>query len=217
MVALLSLLKDEGYDAVRYTSDMDKGERKRALGQFRSGEKRILIACRALDEGLDVPACNVGILLSNTATKLQRIQHSGRVIRKGKDKLPSALYYVYCENTVESTTLLGDIGYDICSGNVTLLSDGTLYSQDYCFRIEILLSKLKNRDKETREKLVPLISYGMIRPEQFETKEQLEKQKEKEEDPFQKSYLSLMILLSQAAPYSMLQEAREEEINPFLK
>lgn len=57
----------------------------------------------------------------------------------------------------------------------------------------------------------------MIRPEQFETKEQLEKQLQKEEDPFQKSYLSLMILLSQEAPWSMLREAKEEEINPFLK
>ncbi len=201
--ALLHLLKDEGYDAVRYTSDMDKGERQRALGQFRSGEKRILIACRALDEGLNVPDCNVGILLSNTATKLQRIQRSGRIIRKGEGKFPSVLYYVYCENTVENTTLFSDPGYDTISSKVYLLDDGTLYSPDYYYRIEMLLSKLKDKTPAARKKIVPLIKYGVIRPEQFETKETLEKRLEKEDDPFQRSYLTLMILLSQAAPYSV--------------
>lgn len=214
--SLLFLLKDEGYDAVRYTSEMDKSERRRALEQFKSGEKRILITCRALDEGLNVPECNVGILLSNTATKLQRIQRSGRVIRKGKDKAPSVIYYVYCQNTVESTTLFSEAGYETASSDVYLLDDGTLYSPDYYYRIEMLLSKLKDRTPSTRKKIVPLIKYGVIRPEQFETKETLEKRMQNEDDPFFRSYLSLMILLSQAAPYSALKEEEEEERNPFL-
>lgn len=214
--ALLFLLRDEGYDAVRYTSEMDKSERKRALDQFRSGEKRILIACRALDEGLNVPDCNVGILLSNTATKLQRIQRSGRVIRKGEGKFPSVLYYVYCSNTVESSTLFDDGAYDIPSSDVYLLDDGTLYSPDYYYRIEMLLSKLKDRTEKARRKLIPLIKYGVIRPEQFETKETLKRRLENEEDPFQRSYLSLMILLSEAAPYSALEKEEKEERNPFL-
>ena len=214
--ALLFLLKDEGYDAVRYTSEMEKSEKRRALEQFRSGEKRILIACRALDEGLNVPDCNVGILLSNTATKLQRIQRSGRVIRKGEGKFPSVLYYVYCQNTVESTSLFSDSGYNTVSSDVYLLDDGTLYSPDYYYRIEMLLSKLKDKTPSARKKIVSLIKYGVIRPEQFETRETLEKRLEKEDNPFQRSYLSLMILLSQAAPYSALKEEEEEERNPFL-
>ncbi len=212
---LYFLLTQEGYSCTRYTSNMEKEEKRRSLNVFRDGEKRILIACRALDEGLDVPDCTVGIFLANTATRLQRIQRSGRIIRKGHNKLPSLLYYLYCDNTVEDRSFLYQIDDDINIGYAKVLDSGEIYNQKYYERIFVLLEKLKDDKKSaSKRELLPLITYGNIRPEQFRLKEELTALLNSSSDPFFRSYLSLMILLSQAAPYT--REEEKEEINPYL-
>ena len=212
---LYYLLTEEGYTCTRYTSNMEKEEKKRNLNAFRDGEKRILIACRALDEGLDVPDCTVGIFLANTATRLQRIQRSGRIIRKGHNKLPSLLYYLYCDNTVEDKSFLYQIVDDINIGYAKVLDTGEIYNQKYYERIFALLERLKDEKKNaSRRELLPLITYGNIRPEQFRTKEELTALLNSSTDPFFRSYLSLMIILGQVAPYT--REEEEEEKNPYL-
>ncbi len=212
---LYYLLTEEGYTCTRYTSNMEKEEKKRNLNAFRDGEKRILIACKALDEGLDVPDCTVGIFLANTATRLQRIQRSGRIIRKGHNKLPSLLYYLYCDNTVEDKSFLYQIGGDINIGYAKVLDTGEIYNQKYYERIFALLERLKDEKKNaSRRELLPLITYGNIRPEQFRTKEELTALLNSSTDPFFRSYLSLMIILGQVAPYT--REEEEEEKNPYL-
>lgn len=67
----------------RYHSKMGQQANRNALERFRNGELRILISCRALDEGVDVPDAAVGIILSGTSVERQRIQRLGRLIRKG--------------------------------------------------------------------------------------------------------------------------------------
>lgn len=72
----------------RYHSQMGQQANQNTLNRFRDGDIRILITCKALDEGLDVPDVTVGIILSGTSIQRQRIQRLGRIIRKseGKDK-----------------------------------------------------------------------------------------------------------------------------------
>ena len=53
--------------AARCHSAMDPSARKLALERFRDGEVRILISCRALDEGFDVPSASVGIVMSSAS------------------------------------------------------------------------------------------------------------------------------------------------------
>lgn len=211
------ILSDMGYKCLRYTSEMDKSERSRSLNAFKEGEVSILIACKALDEGLDVPDCNVGIFLANSSTKLQRIQRSGRIIRRGKDKLPSVLYYIYCDNTVESDTLLPFLNEDIAVTEAKVISSGEIYNQKYYERILTLLEKLRKdrMTEKTRSELVPLINYGNIRPEQFMSKEELEAMKMNTRDSFFRSYLSLMIVLSTISPYER-EEKKDEKANCFL-
>ncbi len=214
--ALYLKLNGHGYSSVRYTSAMDRTEKERNLRAFRSGEKHILIACRALDEGLDVPDCNVGIMLANTAQTLQRIQRTGRIIRRGKDKLPSLLYYVYCENTVEDTSLLESPGDDIIVSSAYLNEEDEIYSPDYYERIELLLDSTRKKEKKSPRNLIPLILYGAVRPEQFYAKEEIDKLLKKETDPFFRSYLSLMGVLADLVPFSQF-HPEESEINPFLR
>lgn len=94
----------------RYHSKMGVQANKNALERFRSGELRILITCKSMDEGIDVPDASIGIILSGTSTQRQRVQRLGRIIRKQEGKSRALLYYLHLEDTSEETFFLPDHG-----------------------------------------------------------------------------------------------------------
>jgi superfamily II DNA or RNA helicase len=55
----------------------------------------ILVCCRALDEGVDVPEADVAIIAASTASSRQRIQRIGRVIRVHRNKESARIYTLY--------------------------------------------------------------------------------------------------------------------------
>jgi superfamily II DNA or RNA helicase len=75
-------------------------ERKRLLQAFHSGELPVLVTSQVLNEGVDVPAANVGIVLSGTATVREHVQRLGRLLRKHGDK-QALLYEVIARGTAE--------------------------------------------------------------------------------------------------------------------
>ncbi|MEC4813765.1 MAG: DEAD/DEAH box helicase family protein [Scytonema sp. PMC 1069.18] len=80
-------------------------ERHEILTKFREGEYRALVASHVLNEGVDVPAASVAIILSGTGSAREYIQRLGRVLRKGKDANKQAiLYEVVAEDTSEEGT-----------------------------------------------------------------------------------------------------------------
>lgn len=89
-----------------YHSGIDERSRKNNMDLFSLGETRILVTCRALDEGMDVPDASIGIVASSSSAQRQHIQRLGRIIRKGNRKPISLLYYLYIENTVEDPVFL---------------------------------------------------------------------------------------------------------------
>jgi superfamily II DNA or RNA helicase len=62
------------------------------LSDYRSGKLEVLVTCRALDEGFNVPETEVGIIASSTATRRQRIQRLGRIVRPAKGKSEAVIY-----------------------------------------------------------------------------------------------------------------------------
>jgi superfamily II DNA or RNA helicase len=70
-----------------YHSKMKLRDRAEVLAKYRQGLIEVLVTCRALDEGFNVPETEVGIIAASTATRRQRIQRLGRVLRpvQGKD------------------------------------------------------------------------------------------------------------------------------------
>lgn len=90
--------------AARYHSGMDVQARKLALERFHDGEVRILISCRALDEGFNVPSANVGIVMSSASANRQRIQRLGRILRRHEGKEMASLYYLYIEESSEEAS-----------------------------------------------------------------------------------------------------------------
>ncbi|HCF30306.1 MAG TPA: helicase, partial [Cyanobacteria bacterium UBA11049] len=68
-------------------------------------EYKTLVASHVLNEGVDVPAASIAIILSGTGSAREYIQRLGRVLRKGKDKDKFALLYeVVAEDTSEEGT-----------------------------------------------------------------------------------------------------------------
>ncbi|MCD7865277.1 MAG: DEAD/DEAH box helicase [Clostridiales bacterium] len=94
----------------RCHSKMGEQANRNNLERFRTGEFRILITCKSLDEGVDIPDASVGIILSGTAAQRQRTQRLGRIIRRKEGKERAALYYLHIEETSEDIMYLPDAG-----------------------------------------------------------------------------------------------------------
>ena len=77
-------------------------ERTEILEQFRSGDYSMLVTSQVLDEGIDVPAANVGIILSGSASKRQYAQRLGRILRPTDGRQPARLYEIITDDTMET-------------------------------------------------------------------------------------------------------------------
>ena len=86
------VLTENGVRAGVYHSKMTLRARAVMLGQYRRGEIDVLVTCRALDEGFNVPETELGIIAASTATRRQRIQRLGRVVRPAKGKTGALIY-----------------------------------------------------------------------------------------------------------------------------
>jgi superfamily II DNA or RNA helicase len=75
-------------------------ERKQTLELFHKGEYNVLVTSQVLNEGVDVPAANVGIVLSGTSTVREHVQRLGRLLRKYGEK-QAILYEVITRGTAE--------------------------------------------------------------------------------------------------------------------
>lgn len=86
------VLTKNGVKSGVYHSKMPLRARAATLGQYRRGEIDVLVTCRALDEGFNVPETEIGIIAASTATRRQRIQRLGRVVRPAKGKNGASIY-----------------------------------------------------------------------------------------------------------------------------
>jgi superfamily II DNA or RNA helicase len=78
-------------------------ERKDILDRFREGRYRAIIASDVLNEGVDVPEANVGILLAGSASPREYIQRLGRILRPREGK-QAVLYELVTSSTGEEFT-----------------------------------------------------------------------------------------------------------------
>jgi superfamily II DNA or RNA helicase len=76
-------------------------ERHEILTHFRAGTYNVVVASQVLNEGVDVPAASIAVILSGTASPREYIQRLGRILRKGKTDKQAVLYEVISEGTSE--------------------------------------------------------------------------------------------------------------------
>jgi len=86
------VLTENGVPSGLYHSKLTIRARAEALAQYRSGAVRVLVTCRALDEGFNVPETEIGIIAASTATRRQRIQRLGRILRPSAEKEGAIIY-----------------------------------------------------------------------------------------------------------------------------
>jgi superfamily II DNA or RNA helicase len=75
-------------------------ERRAFLEGFASGALPVLATSRVLNEGVDVPAASVAVVLSGTSTVREHVQRLGRILRPAPGKL-AILYEVVTSGTTE--------------------------------------------------------------------------------------------------------------------
>jgi superfamily II DNA or RNA helicase len=82
------------------TNQTKARERKEILERLQRGEYAALVTCQVLNEGVDVPAASVGIILGGTGSTTENVQRLGRILRKHGDK-QAVLYEIVARGTVE--------------------------------------------------------------------------------------------------------------------
>ena len=81
-------------------SENARDERKQILKGFEDGTFGAVVTNKILDEGIDIPAAKVAIILGGTASSRQAEQRLGRILRKRGD-IPATLYEIVCAETTE--------------------------------------------------------------------------------------------------------------------
>jgi superfamily II DNA or RNA helicase len=94
-------LRELAIEAAPYHSDIAPADRADTLQRFKQGQVRALIAVKALDEGVDVPDVDLGIVLTASQQRRQMVQRLGRVIRKKPDGRYACFVHVFAEGTGE--------------------------------------------------------------------------------------------------------------------
>ena len=75
-------------------------ERRQILERFAEGRYRCVATSRVLNEGVDIPEAEVGVVLSGTSTVREHVQRLGRILRPQEGK-QAVLYEVVTADTTE--------------------------------------------------------------------------------------------------------------------
>jgi DNA or RNA helicases of superfamily II len=77
-----------------------RGKRERMLEAW-GREFSVLVTCKVLEEGFDVPECDTGVILATGSNDRQLIQRVGRLLRPAPGKTRATVYFVYARGTHE--------------------------------------------------------------------------------------------------------------------
>lgn len=91
---LFEVLKENRVAAGIYHSKIPLLERVRTLTAYRAGKITVLVTCRALDEGFNVPETEIAIIAASTASYRQRVQRLGRALRPARGKERALVYSI---------------------------------------------------------------------------------------------------------------------------
>ncbi len=83
------------------TCEIGRKERERILERFATGELGAITSSKVLDEGIDVPAATVAVLVGASGGTRRKAQRVGRVLRPFPGKSSALVYEILCVDTVE--------------------------------------------------------------------------------------------------------------------
>lgn len=94
------LLAAAGCSAAAVHAELDADEREQRLDMLKKGQIVALTAPRILDEGVDVPDADLGVVMASNRSRRQMIQRLGRVLRRRDGKV-ARFVVLYAEGSVE--------------------------------------------------------------------------------------------------------------------
>jgi len=86
------------------THKSSKEEREDVLTGFKDGRYKAIVTSKVLDEGIDVPDAQLGILVSGTGSSREFIQRLGRLLRPKNDNNEARLIEIVSSGTSETLT-----------------------------------------------------------------------------------------------------------------
>ena len=83
------------------TGSTARGQRREILDDLRDRKLDAVAAPRVLDEGIDVPDANLGVVMSASRTRRQMIQRMGRILRRKRAGIAARFVIVFAKDTLE--------------------------------------------------------------------------------------------------------------------
>jgi superfamily II DNA or RNA helicase len=105
--AFTDALADSIDGSVVYHSKKTKKVKDAALKDFKSGKSRVLCSTKALNQGLDIPNAQIGLICGLTSKALTMIQRVGRLVRidPNDPKKIGSVIILYVQNSQEEKWL----------------------------------------------------------------------------------------------------------------
>ena len=130
------------------TLDAQK-QRPQILEEFKHGIRKTLLAVGCLDEGIDIPACDVAVFVSSSTSERQFIQRRGRVLRTAPGKQGAQIYDY--------------LVYPVLSGNSSDAERGLALDmiKSQYKRIELMMNDAINGIQEQQKNRAFLSSRGL--------------------------------------------------------
>jgi len=108
-------LNDLGVETSPYHTKVNAKVRREILEEL-AGDLECVVAVRTLDEGVDLPDVDCGVIISGTSQKRQMIQRMGRVLRRKPDNRGVTFIVVYAKDTTEDPAMHHDD-----DGNISMI------------------------------------------------------------------------------------------------
>lgn len=83
------------------TGSTARGQRREILDDLRVRRLDAVAAPRVLDEGIDVPDANLGVVMSASRTRRQMIQRMGRILRRKQPGVAARFVIMFAKDTLE--------------------------------------------------------------------------------------------------------------------
>ena len=80
---------------------MAESQRERSLDLYLRGTAPILLSVKALIEGVNAPATDIGVIIAASSSPRQKIQSLGRVMRTYPGKETSRIYNIYVDDSAD--------------------------------------------------------------------------------------------------------------------
>ncbi len=157
-----------------YHSQMTTQAKKNTLAAYRDGTLRILVSCRGLDEGVDVPEAGAGIILSGSAVNRQRLQRLGRILRRREGKSGACLYYLYIQESTEDSVYLADQEgtFTVCSLSYSAFERDFFHPAYEDMAVKVLEEgQERGLSEEQMSELRLCLLTGIVRPDWLESPE----------------------------------------------